>query len=122
MMNNTNPAIGGTSPQMTSGPAVNGSYGYGDYNGGFVSLKIADWRGLTMQSNFIYSKSLGTGAVTQSSSSITPDDAFNLKTTYGYQNSNRKFVYNVFFVYQPPYYRSQSGLYQREYKPHTSRL
>jgi hypothetical protein len=114
MMNNANPAFGaGVTPQMTAGPAVNGSYGYGNYNGGFVSLKMADWRGLTLQSNFTYSKSLGTGAVTQSSSSITPDDAFNLKTTYGYQNFNRKFVYNVFFVYQPPVYTGQSGLLGR---------
>jgi hypothetical protein len=113
MMNNTNPAIGGTSPQMTSGPAVNGSYGFGNYNGGFVSLKMADWKGLTMQSNFTWSKALGTGAVTQSSSSITPDDAFDLKTTYGYQNFNRKFVYNFFFVYQPPFFNGQSGLLGR---------
>ena len=114
MMNNANPAFGaGVTPQMTAGPAVNGSYGFGNYNGGFVSVKMADWRGLTLQSNFTYSKSLGTGAVTQSSSSITPDDAFNLKTTYGYQNFNRKFVYNFFFVYQPPFYKGQSGLLGR---------
>jgi len=114
MMNNANPAFGaGVTPQMTSGPAVNGSYGYGNYNGGFASLKMADWRGLTMQSNFTYSKALGTGAVVQASSSITPDDAFNLRTTYGYQNFNRKFVYNFFFVYQPPFYKGQSGLLGR---------
>jgi len=89
---------------------VNGSYGYGNYNGGFVSLKMADWRGLTMQSNFTYSKALGTGALVQASSSYTPDDPFNLKTTYGYQTFNRKFVYNFFFVYQPPFYSGQSGL------------
>ena len=113
MMNNTNPAIGATSPQMTSGPADNGSFGFGNYNGGFVSIKMADWRGLTAQSNFTYSKALGTGAVTQSSSSITPDDAFDLKTTYGYQNFNRKFVYNFFFTYQPPFFNGQSGLLGR---------
>jgi hypothetical protein len=113
MMNNTNPAIGGTSPQMTSGPAVNGSYGYGNYNGGFASLKMADWRGLTMQSNFTWSKALGTGAVVQATSEFTPDDPFNLQTQYGYQTFNRKFVYNVFFVYQPPFYKGQSGLLGR---------
>ena len=113
MMNNTNAAIGATSPQMTSGPADNGSFGYGNYNGGFASVKMTDWKGLTMQSNFTYSKALGTGAVTQSSSSITPDDAFNLRTMYGYQNFNRKFVYNFFFVYQPPVFRGQSGLMGR---------
>jgi Carboxypeptidase regulatory-like domain len=113
MMNNTNPAIGGTSPQMTSGPAVNGSYGYGNYNGGFVSLKMADWRGLTMQSNFTFSKALGTGAEVQATSSFTPDDPFDLQRQYGYQTYNRKFVYNFFFVYQPPFFKGQSGFLGR---------
>jgi len=113
MMNNTNAAIGATSPQMTSGPAVNGSYGYGNYNGGFVSLKMADWRGLTMQSNFTYSKALGTGAEVQATSPFTPDDPFDLQRQYGYQTYNRKFVYNFFFVYQPPFFKGQSGLLGR---------
>jgi len=113
MMNNTNPAIGATSPQMTSGPAVNGSYGYGNYNGGFVSLKMTDWRGLTVQSNFTYSKALGTGAEVQATSEYTPDDAFDLRKMYGYQTYNRKFIYNLFFVYQPPLFKGQSGLLGR---------
>ena len=113
MMNNANAAIGATSPQMTSGPAVNGSYGYGNYNGGFLSIKMADWRGLTMQSNFTYSKALGTGAEVQATSEFTPDDPFNLQRQYGYQTYNRKFVYNFFFVYQPPFFKGQSGLLGR---------
>jgi Carboxypeptidase regulatory-like domain len=110
MMNNTNPAIGGTSPQMTSGPADNASTGYGNYNAGFVSLKMADWKGLTLQSNLTYSKALGTGALVQASAGYTPDDPFNLGTMYGNQTFNRKFVYNFFFVYQPPVFKGQSGL------------
>jgi len=62
---------------MTSGVAVNASTGFGNYNGGFASLKMADWRGLTMQSNFTWSKALGTAAVVQASSEFTPDDPFN---------------------------------------------
>ena len=110
MMNTTQGPFG---PQMTSGVAVNSSVGYGNYNAGFASLKMADWRGLTMQSNFTWSKALGTGAVVQASSSITPDDPFNLKTMYGYQSFHRKLVYNFFFVYQPPFYKGQSGLLGR---------
>jgi Carboxypeptidase regulatory-like domain len=110
MMNNVDPAIGGTSPQMTSGPADIASTGYGNYNAGFASLKMADWRGLTLQSNFTYSKALGTGALVQASGGYTPDDAFNLKTMYGDQTFDRKFVYNFFFVYQPPFFKGQSGL------------
>jgi len=109
MMNNTNPAIGASNPQMTSGPAVNGSYGWGNYNGGFVSLRMADWKGMTMQSNFTYSKALGTGALVQATSEYTPDDAFDIGKMYGYQTFNRKFVYNFFIVYQPPFFTGQSG-------------
>jgi hypothetical protein len=103
----------GGAPQMTSGVSLNASVGYGNYNAGFASLKMADWRGLTMQSNFTWSKALGTGADVQATSEYTPDDAFNLKTMYGYQNYNRKVVYNFFFVYQPPFYKGQSGLMGR---------
>jgi len=113
MMNSTNVAAGATGPQMTSGPAINASLGYGNYNAGFASVKMADWRGLTMQSNFTYSKALGTGAVVQASSSYTPDDPYNLGTMYGTQLFDRKFVYNAFFVYQPPFYKGQPGLIGR---------
>ncbi len=113
MMNNINAAIGGTSPQMSSGPGDNASTGYGNYNAGFASLKMADWRGLTLQSNFTYSKALGTGALVQATGGFTPDDPFNLGTMYGNQTFNRKFVYNFFFVYQPPFFKGQSGLLGR---------
>jgi hypothetical protein len=36
-----------------------------------------------------------------------------LRTMYGYQDFNRKFVYNLFFVYQPPFFKGQSGLLGR---------
>jgi hypothetical protein len=99
--------------QMSSGVSLNASIGYGNYNAGFASLKMADWRGLTMQSNFTWSKALGTGADVQATSEYTPDDPFNLRTMYGYQNFQRKFVYNLFFVYQPPYFKNQPGIMGR---------
>ena len=98
---------------VLTGVASNGSIGYGNYNAGFASLKMADWRGLTLQSNFTWSKALGTGADVQATSEYTPDDPFNLGTTYGYQNYNRKFVYNAFFVYQPAFFKGQHGLMGR---------
>lgn len=109
----TGPTMMNTVGQMSSGVSLNASLGYGNYNAGFASVKMADWRGLTMQSNFTYSKALGTGADVQATSEYTPDDPFNLGTTYGYQAFNRKFVYNLFFVYQPPFYKGQSGLIGR---------
>ena len=35
----------GCQGQLTSGVSLNASVGYGNYNAGFVSLKIADWQG-----------------------------------------------------------------------------
>ena len=49
-------------PAWTSGVGINSSIGFGNYNAGFVSVKMADWRGLTMQSNFTWSRALGTAA------------------------------------------------------------
>jgi hypothetical protein len=107
------PTMLNNSGQFSGGVASNGSIGYGNYNAGFASLKMADWRGLTMQSNLTWSKALGTGGVVQASSEITPDDPFNLGTTYGYQNYDRKLVSNAFFVYQMPFFKGQNGLVGR---------
>jgi hypothetical protein len=59
---------------MTSGVGVNASIGHGNYNAGFISLKMADWHGLTTQSNFTWSKTLSTGAVVQATSAATAPD------------------------------------------------
>jgi len=95
--------------QLTSGVGVNASVGHGNYNGGFFSLKMSDWHGLTMQSNFTWSKALGTGALVQATSAYTPNDPFNLNNMYGPQQFDRKFVYNMFIVYEPSWYKGQQG-------------
>jgi hypothetical protein len=100
----------GANGQLSSGVGVNASLGHGNYNAGFVSLKMNDWHGVTLQQNFTYSKALGTGAFTQATSAYTPNDPFNLDNMYGYQNFDRKFVYNLFLVYEPPFYRGQHGV------------
>jgi hypothetical protein len=95
--------------QLSSGVGVNATVGHGNYNAAFASLKMADWKGLTMQSNFTWSKALGTGAFVQATSSYTPDDPFNLNEMYGKQFYDRKFVYNQFLVFSPPFYKGQEG-------------
>jgi hypothetical protein len=106
----SDPTPCGASGQLTSGVGVNASIGHGNYNGGFVSLKMSDWHGLTTQSNFTWSKTLSTGAVVQATSADTAVDPFNLDTGYGLAGFDRKFVYNLFFVYQPPFYKGQQGV------------
>lgn len=103
----------GSNGQLSSGVGVNASIGHGNYNAGFVSLKMNDWHGVTLQQNFTYSKALGTGAFVQATSEYTPNDPFNLDNMYGYQGFDRKFVYNIFIVYDPPFYRSQKGFVGR---------
>ena len=61
----------GANGQLTSGVAVNASLGTGNYNAGFITLKMGDWHGLTLQENFTYSKALGTVNVVQASSEFT---------------------------------------------------
>ena len=100
----------GASGQLTSGVGVNASIGYGNYNAGFISFKMADWHGLTTQSNFTWSKTLSTGAVVQATSADTAPDPFRLRTGYGLAGFDRKIVYNLFFVYQPPFYKGQQGV------------
>ncbi len=103
----------GCAGQYTSGAYQNASIGYGNYNAGFVSVKIADWHGWNAQSNFTWSKALGTGANAQSSSELTALDPFNLQEMYGRQAWDRKFLYNAYFVYAPPFFKGQSGFLGR---------
>jgi hypothetical protein len=100
----------GSSGQMTSGVGVNASVGHGNYNGGFVSLKMTNWHNVTLQQNFTYSKALGTGAFVQATSAYTANDPFNLDNMYGVQNFDRKFVYNVYALIDDPYYKGQHGV------------
>ena len=58
----------GARGQLTSGVGENASVGYGNYNAVFVTLKMANWHGLTLQQNFTYSKALGTVSVVQATS------------------------------------------------------
>ena len=102
-------AFGPSGAQLSTGFSLNASNGHGNYHAGFVTLRMNDFHGLTLQQNLTYSKALGTGAVTQSTSSYTADDPFNIDTMYGVQSWDRTYIYNLFLVYQPPFYRNQQG-------------
>jgi hypothetical protein len=109
-----NPATGAPYGSVaSSGLALNASIGYGNYNGGFVTLITQDWHGLLMHNNFTYSKALGTGAFVQATSEYTPNDAFDLSKMYGVQAFNRKFVYNSYMVWQEPWFKGQRGILGR---------
>ncbi len=88
----------------------NTSLGFANYNALFLTGRFADWHGVTMQSNFTYGKALGTGNLYQAVSEYSADDAFDIGREYGPQFWDRKFVYNMFLVFQPPYYKNQQGV------------
>jgi len=100
----------GCSGQLTSGVGENTSFGYGNYNALFFSYKMSTWHGLSMQSNFTWSKALGTGSQTQATSQYTINDPFWYGRGYGYQPWDRKFLFNVWFNYTPTVFQGQHGL------------
>jgi hypothetical protein len=103
----------GCNGQLTSSIDENASIGYGNYNAGFVTLKVADWHGLTLQQNFTYSKALGTVSVVQATGGFSVVNPYDVGAGYGLQPFDRKFVYNLFTVYQPPFFKGQHGVVGR---------
>jgi hypothetical protein len=99
-----------TAGQMTSNITMAANLGHGNYNAGFITVKMNDWHGVTLQNNFTYSHALGTGAAIHATSSQTAVDPYNLDTQYGPQAFDRKFVDTLFLVFQPPFYRGQQGI------------
>jgi hypothetical protein len=100
----------GSQGQLSSDFVQNTSWGFGSYNAMFVTLKMSQWHGLTFQSNFTYGKALGTGSQVQATSQYTINDPFYLNRNYGLQPWDRKFMYNAFLVYQPPFFENQRGV------------
>jgi hypothetical protein len=113
MMNTPLPGAFGANGQLTSGVGENTSLGYGNYNAVFLSYKMSTWHGLTLQSNFTWSKALGTGSQVQATSQYSANDPFYLGRSYGYQPWDRKFMFNVWFTYTPPVYQGQHGVLGR---------
>ncbi len=103
----------GANGQLSSGVGMNTSLGWGNYNAAFVSLKTANWHGLTMQSNLTYGKALGTGSQVQATSQYTAIDPFDLGADYGVQPWDRKFLLNTWLVYQPSFFKGQHGILGR---------
>lgn len=107
----SSPAVGASSvaSQLASLEYIT-SLGWGNYNAAFVSFTAKDWHGITARSNFTWSRSMGTGSLQQSSSSITVVDPWNLHAAYGPQPFDIRFIYNQLMVYQSPFFKDQRGI------------
>lgn len=95
------------SSQVSSNDMVT-SLGFGNYNAFFATLRMQDWHGITAISNFTWGRALGSTALTQRSSSVTPTDPFNLSRNYGTQSYDLPVIFNLGLTFQP---KSFFGLY-----------
>lgn len=105
----SSPGAGIPSGQL-SAVYADDSLGYGNYNAAYVTLTLHDWHGITTKSNFTWARALGTGNQSQASSSYTVLDPWNINAMYGSQFFDYKFIYNVTFLWQDPWYKAQHGV------------
>jgi hypothetical protein len=103
----------GANGQVGSGIALMTPDGHSNYNGGFITFKISNWQGLSVQENLTYSKALGTQAAAQSQSGATVLDPFNLDADYGPQPFDQRIIFNTFMIYTPKWFAHQPGLLGR---------
>jgi hypothetical protein len=83
-----------------------GFYGHGgisNYNGGFLSYRIRNWKGLTLDANFTYSHSLDDVLGCRQDCDINSTNGYNLKWDYGTSTFDRKFVGYIYGVYRLPF-------------------
>jgi len=97
------------SQQQANSLFMETSLGWGNYNAAIVSLTGQNYHGLTVRSNFTWSRSMGTGDTTQSTSSFSVPNPFDLHYGYGPQSFDYRFLYNLTMLYQPTYFKSQHG-------------
>ena len=89
------------------------SNGWGNYNAAYLSANFRDWHGITARSNFTWGRALGTGSEVQARSTRTVLNPFNLHSSYGTQQFDVKFIYNLAMNYKLPFYQSQTGILGR---------
>jgi hypothetical protein len=86
------------------------STGYGNYNAAFFTFETRDWHGVSTRSNLTFGKALGTGAVTQSTSSFSVLDPWDLGAMYGPQGYDARWIYNMSVLYEPTYFKGKKGV------------
>jgi hypothetical protein len=76
----------------------------------YVTWRARDFHNATILSNFTWSRALGTSPQSQSSSSYTQLDPFNLQNNYGPNGFDVRFIYNLTISYKSPWYKTQRGI------------
>jgi hypothetical protein len=97
-----------SNPIQTSRVPSNVSGASSNYNAVYTSLTLFDWRGLTATSNLTFSRALGDGGTTQNG--ITSMDTFHRETDYRPLPHDIPWVYNLYALYDIPFFRAQRGV------------
>jgi hypothetical protein len=80
--------------------------GVANYNGAFLSYRVRNWKGLTLDANFTYSHSLDDVVGYRQDCDSNSYNAYNLLYDYGSSSFDRKFVMTIFGLYQLPFGKS----------------
>jgi hypothetical protein len=102
-----------SAPAQTASIYEDTSLGWGNYNAAYLSFTLRDWHGITARSNLTWSKSMGTLGYTQSTSSTTVLNPFNIGQGYGVQPFDYKFVYTLSVVYAPKFFTHSNNIMTR---------
>ncbi|MBL8294449.1 MAG: carboxypeptidase regulatory-like domain-containing protein [Bryobacterales bacterium] len=97
-----------SAPVQTSRVPSNVSGRSSNYNGVYVSMTLFDWHGVTATSNLTFSRALGNGGTGQNG--ITSMDTFNSDADYRPLGHDIPWVYNLYALYDVPFYRLQRGI------------
>ncbi|MGA2147395.1 MAG: carboxypeptidase regulatory-like domain-containing protein [Bryobacteraceae bacterium] len=106
----------GPGPTMISGAgqassaALNASLGWGNYNGVYLTMRARDYHGMTILSNFTWSRALGTAAQYQATSSNTLVNPFDVAANYGPNSFDYKAVFNTAMFYRPALFQHSNSL------------
>ena len=103
------PLTAGGVGQFT-GEGLLAAHGFGSYNAMFVTYRMKEFHGVSLTSNFTWSRALGTAATSQSSSDYTALNPFNLQSNYGPQSYDIPLIVNVAAYYRPDVYKTQKGI------------
>ena len=87
-----------------------GSNGFGNYHALYSSVTFQDWHGITARSNFTWGRSLGTNSEVQARSTRTVLNPWDLRSEYGPNGFDVKFIYNLAVNYTLPFFKSQHGV------------
>ncbi len=87
--------------------------GRSNYNAGFIALHQRDWKGLTLDANLTWSHSLDNTAGGIQDVDRVVANSYNLDYAYGNSVFDRKFVFNLYGLYQLPFGKGGHSLIAR---------